>query len=433
MNPSRPFRSSKSPAPEGLHGGLINGIARVMPSLASHSDAASYDAIVLGAGAAGLFYAARAGARGVRTLVLDHAAKPAEKVRISGGGRCNFTNIHTAPDAFISANPHFAKSALARYGPWDFVALMEAHGLTWHEKTLGQLFCDQKSTAVIQLLLDEVEAGGGEVRLSAPVRDLDHAGGRFTVRFEGGQAAAPRLIVATGGLSIPKIGATGFAYDIARRFGHAVIKPEPALVPFTFEGALKTAFAGLSGVSAPVRARAGAGRFDEALLFTHRGLSGPAMLQVSSYWSEGEGIEIDLFAGADGAAALRALKADHPAKSLGAALAMVFPRRLADFLAQSDLTPAIERLADASHAALDAAADSLSRWIVQPAGTEGWRTAEVTRGGVDTAGLSSKTLESRTVPGLHFIGECVDVTGWLGGYNFQWAWASANAAAEAGR
>lgn len=391
-----------------------------------------YDAIVLGAGAAGLFYAARAGKRGLRTLVLDHAAKPAEKVRISGGGRCNFTNIHTGPDAFLSANPHFAKSALARYSPWDFVALMEDHGLSWHEKTLGQLFCDQKSTAVIQLLLDEVAAGGGAVRLSSPMRDLRHADGRFKVSFEGGQAQAPRLIVATGGLSIPKMGATGLAYDIAQRFGHAVIKPEPALVPFTFEGALKAAFAGLSGVSAPVRARAGDGVFDEALLFTHRGLSGPAMLQVSSYWREGEAVEIDLFGGAEGAGLLRALKADHPAKSLGAALATVFPRRLADFLAQSDLTPSIARLADASNAALDAAADRLSRWVITPAGTEGWRTAEVTRGGVDTDSLSSKTLESRTVPGLHFIGECVDVTGWLGGYNFQWAWASANAAAEAG-
>jgi len=259
-----------------------------MASQVSQSRARLFDAIVLGAGAAGLFYAAQAGARGLQALVLDHSAKPAEKVRISGGGRCNFTNIHTTAENFISANPHFAKSALARYTPWDFVARMERHGLTWHEKTLGQLFCDQKSTAVIQLLLDEVAAGGGEVRLSAPITSLDHADGQFAVRFEGGEAAAPRLIVATGGLSIPKIGATGLAYDIAHRFGHTVIKPEPALVPFTFEGALKDAFAGLSGVSAPVRASAGQGVFDEALLFTHRGLSGPAMLQVSSYWHEGE-------------------------------------------------------------------------------------------------------------------------------------------------
>ncbi|MCR9128295.1 MAG: NAD(P)/FAD-dependent oxidoreductase [Alphaproteobacteria bacterium] len=397
----------------------------------SASRSLTLDAIVLGAGAAGLFYAAQAGAGGLRTLVLDHSAKPAEKVRISGGGRCNFTNIHTTAQNFISGNPHFAKSALARYTPWDFVALMERHGLSWHEKTLGQLFCDQKSSAVIQLLLDEVAAGAGDVRLSAPIADIGHADGRFTVRYEGGAATAPRLVVATGGLSIPKIGATGLAYDIARRFGHTVIKPEPALVPFTFEGAEKAAFAGLSGVSAPVRARAGEGVFDEALLFTHRGLSGPAMLQVSSYWHEGEPVEIDLFAGADGSAQLRALKAGHPAKGLGTALTQVFPRRLAEYIAESGLAPAFPRLADASHAELDAAAERLSRWSVTPSGTEGWRTAEVTRGGVDTAGLSSKTLESRHVPGLHFIGECVDVTGWLGGYNFQWAWASAHAAAMA--
>lgn len=404
-----------------------------MATQTSLSGVQTLDAIVLGAGAAGLFYAAQAGTRGLKTLVLDHAAKPAEKVRISGGGRCNFTNIHTTAQNFISGNPHFAKSALARYTPWDFVALMERHGLTWHEKTLGQLFCDQKSTAVIQLLLDEVAAGGGQVRLSAPIKDLSHADGRFTVRFEGGAAAAPRLIVATGGLSIPKIGATGLAYEIARRFGHTVIKPEPALVPFTFEGALKEAFAGLSGVSVPVRARAGEGVFDEALLFTHRGLSGPAMLQVSSYWREGEAVEIDLFAGADGTATLRRLKADNPARSLAAALTQMFPRRLAEHVCEAGLAPSASRLADVSHVELDAAAERLSRWQVTPAGTEGWRTAEVTRGGVDTADLSSKTLESRHVPGLHFIGECVDVTGWLGGYNFQWAWASAHAAAEAGR
>ena len=395
----------------------------------------THDAIILGAGAAGLFYAAQAGARGLRTLVVDHASKPAEKVRISGGGRCNFTNIHTSPQNFISRNPHFAKSALARYSPWDFVALMERHGLTWHEKTLGQLFCDQKSTAVIQLLLDEVSAGGGEVRLACPVRELDHADGQFRVRFDEGAARAPRLIVATGGLSIPKMGATGLAYDIARRFGHTVIKPEPALVPFTVEGALKEAFSGLSGVSTPVRAKAGQGArmaaFTEAMLFTHRGLSGPAMLQASSYWSEGQAVEVDIFAGRDGAAELKALKADHPGKSLTAALASILPRRLADHLEALQITPPVARLADASHASLEACAARLSRWTITPSGTEGWRTAEVTRGGVDTAGLSSKTLQSRTVPGLYFIGECVDVTGWLGGYNFQWAWASANAAAEA--
>jgi predicted Rossmann fold flavoprotein len=402
-----------------------------MTSFPPSAKSRAVDAIVLGAGAAGLFYAAQAGARGKRTLVLDHSSKPAEKVRISGGGRCNFTNIHTTAQNFMSSNPHFAKSALARYTPWDFVSLMERHGLTWSEKTLGQLFCDQKSTAVIQLLLDEVASGGGEVKLSAPIRDINHSDRGFTVRYEDGEVVAPRLVVATGGLSIPKIGATGLAYDLARRFGHTVIKPEPALVPFTFEGALKEAFASLSGVSAPVRAKAGQGVFDEAMLFTHRGLSGPAMLQVSSYWHEGEAVEVDFFAGSEGSAQLKQLKADHPAKALNAALTQIFPRRLAEYLGQSVDDGSGARLADTSHAQLEAVAARLAAWRVVPAGTEGWRTAEVTRGGVDTADLSSKTLESRHVPGLHFIGECVDVTGWLGGYNFQWAWASAYAAANA--
>jgi predicted Rossmann fold flavoprotein len=393
----------------------------------------SFDAIVLGAGAAGLFYAARAGSRGLKAVVIDHSAKPGEKIRISGGGRCNFTNIYAEPECFLSANPHFAKSALARYTPWDFVALMERHGLSWHEKTLGQLFCDQKSTAVIQLLLDEVAAGGGEVRLSSPVRDLAHADGRFKVTSETGVLQAPRLIVATGGLSIPKIGASGLAYDIARQFGHTVFKPQPALVPFTMEGALKDAFAGLSGVSTQVRAQAGEGVFDEAMLFTHRGLSGPAMLQVSSYWRDGDAVMVDLFAGADGFETLKTLKAQHPAKSLSAALCTLLPRRLVEELERSGRIPALARLADAPHATLEQAAQNLQAWSITPSGTEGWRTAEVTIGGVDTAGLSSKTLESNTVKGLHFIGECVDVTGWLGGYNFQWAWASAEAAAGAGR
>ncbi len=389
------------------------------------------DALVIGAGAAGLFYGGIAGRRGLSVCVIDHAAKPAEKVRISGGGRCNFTNLETEPARFISENPHFAKSALARYSPQDFLDLMGRHGLSWHEKTLGQLFCDQKSGAVITMLLDELAAAGGCLQLSTPVTGVKKSPEGFRAATPAGAVEAKRLVIATGGLSIPKMGATGFAYELAERFGHRIVPPRPALVPFVFEGSWKERFSGISGVAHAVHAAAGGAAFGEAMLFTHRGLSGPAMLQVSSYWREGEAVEVDLFAGADGAALLRALKAQHPMKSLAGALEAVFPRRLADMLAEAGLLPRIERLADASHAALSDAAARLSAWRLRPAGTEGWRTAEVTAGGIDTAGLSSRTMESRHVPGLFFIGECVDVTGWLGGYNFQWAWASAHAAATA--
>ena len=390
-----------------------------------------YDAVVLGAGAAGLFYAGQAGALGLSVLVLDHSSKPAEKIRISGGGRCNFTNLGTKASSFLSRNPHFAKSALARYTPSDFLALMERHGLSWHEKTLGQLFCDQKSGAIIQMLLDEMKAVGAVLQLSVEISAVRHGDGGFHLDTSQGPVHAKRLIVATGGLSIPKIGASGFAYELARQFGHEVITPEPALVPLTFEGQVKEQFASLSGVATPVIASAGQGRFEEAMLFTHRGLSGPSILQVSSYWSPGEEIGVDLFAGKSGADALKALKRDMPMKSLSRAMETVLPKRLVEHLGMTGLLPDWPRLADVSHADLETLACTLSDWRLKPAGTEGWRTAEVTRGGVDTDGLSSKTMESRTVPGLYFIGECVDVTGWLGGYNFQWAWASAYAAAQA--
>lgn len=395
------------------------------------SAAQSYDAVVLGAGAAGLFYAGQAGALGLSVLVLDHSSKPAEKIRISGGGRCNFTNLGTKAANFLSNNPHFAKSALARYTPTDFLALMERHGLSWHEKTLGQLFCDQKSGAIIQMLLDEMKVVSAVLKLGVGIIAVRHAEGVFHLDTSQGPVQARRLIVATGGLSIPKIGATGFAYELARQFGHEVITPEPALVPLTFEGQIKEQFASLSGVATPVVASAGQGRFEEAMLFTHRGLSGPSILQVSSYWSPGEEIGIDLFAGQSGADALKALKRDMPMKSLSKAIETILPRRLVEHMAQTGLLPDWPRLADVSHADLETLAKALSDWRLKPAGTEGWRTAEVTRGGVDTDGLSSKTMESRKVPGLYFIGECVDVTGWLGGYNFQWAWASAYAAAQA--
>ena len=389
-----------------------------------------YDAIVLGAGAAGLFCAGRMGQTGKRVVVLDHAAKPAEKVRISGGGRCNFTNLETAANRFISQNPHFAKSALARYTPWDFMDLMAKHGLTWHEKTLGQLFCDQKSGAIIQLLLDELAAGQGDLRLGTGITAVRHADGLFTVETSSGVFTAPKLVVATGGLSIPKMGATGLAYDIARQFGHAIVPTRAALVPFVFTGADHEDFASISGVACDVRAVAGGAAFEEAMLFTHRGLSGPAILQVSSYWQPGEAVQLTLLPGTDIAASLKETKRERPMQTLATALESLLVKRLAELvLRRQGLNPAA-RLADLSHATLDDLAGSLTSWQVHPAGTEGYRTAEVTAGGVDTDGLSSRTLESRNVPGLHFIGECVDVTGWLGGYNFQWAWASGAAAAE---
>ncbi|MEZ5947546.1 MAG: NAD(P)/FAD-dependent oxidoreductase [Hyphomonas sp.] len=387
------------------------------------------DVIVLGAGAAGLFCAARMGQAGKRVVVIDHAEKPAEKVRISGGGRCNFTNLETKADRFISANPHFAKSALARYTPWDFIDLMGRHGLTWHEKTLGQLFCDQKSGAIIQMLLDELAAGQGALRLGVAVEGVSHADGVFTVATSEGAFAAPKLVVATGGLSIPKMGATGLAYDIARQFGHAIVPTRAALVPFVFTGADHEDFASISGVACDVRAAAGGAAFEEAMLFTHRGLSGPAILQVSSYWQPGEALTLTLLPETDIAETLKAAKKDRPMHALGTALEGLFAKRLADLILRRAGLEAGARLADLSHATLDGLAAQLTDWRVRPAGTEGYRTAEVTAGGVDTAGLSSKTMESRHVPGLHFIGECVDVTGWLGGYNFQWAWASAAAAA----
>ena len=365
-------------------------------------------------------------------LVLDHAAKPAEKVRISGGGRCNFTNIHTAPGNFLSENPHFAKSALARSGPWDFCDLVASHGLTWHEKTLGQLFCDQKSGAIIKLLLDELEAAGGTLRLSTNITEVRHADGVFTVETDAGPFTARNLVVATGGLSIPKMGATGLAYDLARQFGHDLVPTRPALVPFTFTGALKETFSALSGVACPVDAQAARGPdFHEALLFTHRGLSGPAMLQVSSYWRESEAITVDLAPGWSVVEALNTAKSQAPKQALKSWLSTHYPDRLATEIARWPGVPGSKQLANLSKADIDTVAIALKKWQPKPAGTEGWRTAEVTAGGVDTDGLSSKSLESRHVPGLYFIGECVDVTGWLGGYNFQWAWASAAACAEA--
>lgn len=389
--------------------------------------AQAFDAIILGAGAAGMMCAAQAGQRGRRVLVIDHAPHAGAKILISGGGRCNFTNVHSAPDRFLSANPHFAKSALGRYTPADFLALVEAYGIAWHEKTLGQLFCDGSARQIVAMLLEEVARGGGVIRCGESITDVGHADGRFTVTTTQGSASAPALVVATGGPSIPKMGATGFAHDLARRFGLKVVEPRPALVPLTLGGE-DVLFRSLSGVASEVVARTGKAAFREAALFTHKGLSGPAILQISSYWRHGMAVGVD-FLPDRGDGWLIAAKRASPGASLRALLRGVLPDRLADVLA--DRLAVEGRLADQTDAALRVAEARLAGWTFHPNGTEGFAKAEVTVGGISTADLSSKTMEARRVPGLYAIGEAVDVTGWLGGYNFQWAWASGWAAAQA--
>ena len=389
--------------------------------------ARDYDAIVLGAGAAGLMCAAVAGQRGRRVLLIDHADAPGRKILISGGGRCNFTNLGTAPDRFLSANPHFARSALARYRPADFLALVERYRIAWHEKTLGQLFCDGSARAIVALLLDECDAGGVELALGTPIAEVAHADARFRVTFGTRMAEAPALVIATGGPSIPKLGASGFAYDLARRFRLKVVEPRPALVPLTLRGDERM-FRSLSGVSTEVVARSGAATFREAALLTHRGLSGPAILQVSSYWRRGEPVLLDFLP--DRAAGwLRLAKRASPRANLGRLLSAALPARLADALAERlALSGELANLTDGK---LEAAERALAAWRFVPDGSEGFAKAEVTAGGISTADLSSQTMQARRVPGLFAIGEAVDVTGWLGGYNFQWAWASGWAAAQA--
>jgi predicted Rossmann fold flavoprotein len=389
--------------------------------------ASLYDAIILGAGAAGLMCAGVAGQRGRRVLLVDHAPEPGRKIVISGGGRCNFTNLHTAPDRYLSENPHFARSALSRYTAQDFLALVERYGIAWHEKTLGQLFCDGSAKQIVAMLLAECDKGAVELRCGAPISGVAHADGRFTVDLPGGAVQAPALVIATGGPSIPKLGATGFAYDLARQFGLKVVQPRPALVPLTLP-ADEALFRELSGVSAPVEARCGKAGFREAALFTHKGLSGPAILQVSSYWRRGEAVAIDFLP--DRAAGwLREAKRTRPRVALRRVLDEALPGRLAEALAQRiGLAGDLGNLPDKALAQAEA---RLAGWPFVPDGSEGFAKAEVTAGGIDTRGLSSKTMEAAKVPGLYAIGEAVDVTGWLGGYNFQWAWASAVAAAQA--
>ncbi len=371
--------------------------------------------------------AATAGQRGRRVLVIDHADEPGKKILISGGGRCNFTNIQAVPDRFISANPHFAKSALRRYAPTDFVALVDRYGIAWHEKTLGQLFCDGSAKQIVAMLMDECAAGQVAFAFGENITGISYADGLFTVHHGNRVSQAPGLVIATGGPSIPKMGATGFAYDLARQFGLKVVEPRPALVPFTLGGD-EVLFRELSGVATDVVATAGKTTFREAALFTHRGLSGPAMLQVSSYWKHGEPVAVDFLPDVK-QGWLRALKRSAPRSRVKAVLGSNLPMRLAETLA--DRVGLDGELLNHKDDVLEAVERKLAAWPFHPNGTEGFAKAEVTVGGISTDELSSRTMEARKVPGLYVVGEAVDVTGWLGGYNFQWAWASGWAAGQA--
>jgi predicted Rossmann fold flavoprotein len=393
----------------------------------SRAGPTSYDAIILGAGGAGLMCAAVAGQRGRRVLLIDHAERAGKKILISGGGRCNFTNIHAAPDRFLSANPHFAKSALGRYRPEDFIALVEKYRIAWHEKTLGQLFCDGSARQIVHMLMEECAKGGVRIALGKAIADVAHADGRYTVRYGDEAAEAPALVIATGGPSIPRMGATGFAYELARRFGLDLVAPRPALVPLTLSDEDRL-FRDLSGVSAEVVARAGKTAFREAALFTHRGLSGPAILQISSYWRQSEEIGIGFLPDQVAGWALAAKRA-RPRTHFHTLLGELLPGRLAEALAKK--IGLWGELANLSDDRLRGAERRLADWRFRPDGSEGFAKAEVTAGGIATTGLFSQTMAARSVPGLYAIGEAVDVTGWLGGYNFQWAWASGWAAGQA--
>ncbi len=387
----------------------------------------TWDTIILGAGAAGMMCATQSGGR---TLVLDHAKAPGEKIRISGGGRCNFTNMYAGPENFLSQNPHFCKSALSRYTQWDFIDLVARHGIAYHEKTLGQLFCDNSAKDIIAMLRAEMAKAGATLWLETQIKAVSRDGTSFVVEIEKDGAAqtlrCENLVLATGGKSIPKMGATGLAYDIARQFDLAVTYTRAGLVPFTFSDGR---FKAISGVAHPVRASASGTSFDEAMLFTHRGLSGPAMLQISSYWQERQPITINLFPDTDPFEELRMRRQAQGRRNLTTELATLLPSRLVEHL--SGVFDLSGNLADQSDTTLRALCDTLRNWDMVPSGTEGYRTAEVTLGGIDTNGLSSKTMEAKTQNGLYAIGEAVDVTGWLGGFNFQWAWSSGWAAGQA--
>ncbi|RYE11044.1 MAG: NAD(P)/FAD-dependent oxidoreductase [Hyphomicrobiales bacterium] len=388
----------------------------------------NYDVLILGAGAAGMMAAIEAGKRGRRVLVLDHAKAPGEKIRISGGGRCNFTNINTKPDRFISGNPKFPLSALSRYTPHKFIELVRAYGIAFHEKTLGQLFCDGSSAQIVNLLTSEMGKAGAELELGTTIEAVEKTADGFRVTTSAGELTAASLVVATGGKSIPKMGATAFGYKLAEQFGLAVTETRPALVPLTFEPRMLEKLAPLSGIAVDSTVAANGKTFREAMLFTHRGLSGPSILQVSSYWREGDPIIVDLLPDVDVAGGLRQARQNTPKSALQTVLAEVLPKRVAQMIAEEIALPGM--IGDFSDKKIAAATEGLTRWTLKPTGSEGYRTAEVTLGGVDTRGLNSTTMEARAVPGLYFIGEVVDVTGWLGGYNFQWAWASGWAAGQ---
>ncbi len=399
------------------------------------------DVLIVGAGAAGMMCAIEAGRRGRSVRVVDHARAPGEKIRISGGGRCNFTNLGCSPAQFLGENPRFAASALKRYTQHDFIRMVDRHGIAWHEKTLGQLFCDDSAKQIIRMLTDEMRAAGVTLSLGVSVEAVERVGDRFEARLgDGSSVSAASLVVATGGKSIPKMGATGWGYDLARRFGLRVTETRPALVPLTFEPGLLDRLKPLAGVAveavvsaeasrAPASPRGDRPRFREGLLFTHRGLSGPSILQISSYWREGEAITVDLAPGVTVGEALKGAKIENGRQQVQTALGHILPRRLADSVLERE--PVAGKLAEIGDKALVRVGEAVNRWTVKPVGSEGYRTAEVTLGGVDTAALDQQTMQARTVPGLFFIGEVVDVTGWLGGYNFQWAWSSGWAAGQA--
>ncbi|MEQ1899624.1 MAG: NAD(P)/FAD-dependent oxidoreductase [Devosia sp.] len=391
-----------------------------------------FDIVVLGAGASGMMAAIEAGKRGRSVLVVDHAKAPGEKIRISGGGRCNFTNLNAtaklAPERFLSANPKFPLSALSRYTPERFIALVKSYGIVFHEKTLGQLFCDGSSVQVVNLLTSELGKAGAKLELGAEIETVEKSESGFRIRLSTGEVDACALIVATGGKSIPKMGATGLGYKIAEQFGLKVTETRPALVPLTFEPRILARLAPLSGISTDATVSANGRTFREALLFTHRGLSGPAILQISSYWREGDAISIRFLPDSNITGVLKTARSETPKAALQTVLSEHLSKRLAQMLAED--IALIGMIGDFSDKKIATAADLLSHWTLKPTGSEGYRTAEVTLGGVDTAGLDSSTMEAKSIPGLYVIGEAVDVTGWLGGYNFQWAWASGWAAGQ---
>lgn len=389
----------------------------------------NHDVVIIGAGAAGLMCAIEAGRRGRRVLLLDHAQKPAEKIRISGGGRCNFTNIHTRPEAFLSHNPRFCISALKRFTPAQFIERVERHKIGWHEKTLGQLFCDDSSNRIISMLLDDCKAAGVTLRLATPVKSIEKSADGFRLSTHNSTIHTAQLVIATGGKSIPKMGATAFGYEIAEQFGHTIVPTRAGLVPFTFDDKMRAEMKALAGISVDARLTCKKTVFSEGLLFTHRGLSGPSILQISSYWREGTALRVNLLPHVDTVTALKDMKNKHGRVTLANCLAEWLPKRLA--MQITSRFGSDRKLADISKADMTALAAAINDWTVTPQGTEGYRTAEVTLGGVDTDGLSSQTMESKHCPGLYFIGEVVDVTGHLGGYNFQWAWASGHAAGQA--